>query len=60
MAAQIKKTDPDRRVVIKGDASLRYARMREAFALCQKVGFAGISLSVSQRGKSGAPPPEGS
>jgi biopolymer transport protein ExbD/biopolymer transport protein TolR len=57
--AAIRTREPDRRVVIKGDASLRYAKMRDAFALCQKIGFVGISLSVSQRGKGGAPPEEG-
>src|SRR5262245_1940376 len=31
--------EPERRVVIKGDASLRYGKMRETFALCQTVGF---------------------
>ena len=55
---QMRSAEPDRRVVIKGDASLDYAIRREAFALCQKIGFAGIALSVSQRGKAGAKPPE--
>lgn len=55
----IRAREPERRVVIKGDASLKYAKMREAFALCQKIGFSGISLSVSQRGKAGAAPEEG-
>jgi biopolymer transport protein TolR len=45
-------TEPERRVVIKGDSSLAYGKMREAFALCQDVGFAGVSLMVSQRGGS--------
>ena len=57
--AEIKAREPDRRVVIKGDSTLPYVKMREAFALCQKIGFAGISLSVSQRGKGGTPPEEG-
>ena len=42
--------EPERRVVVKGDSSLGYGKMREAFALCQDVGFAGVSLMVSQRG----------
>jgi biopolymer transport protein TolR len=42
--------EPERRVVIKGDQALRYERMRETFAVCQGVGFAGVSLTVSQKG----------
>jgi len=55
----IHAAEPERRVVIKGDASVRYGKMREAFAACQGVGFAGISLQVSQRGGGGAAPEEG-
>jgi biopolymer transport protein ExbD/biopolymer transport protein TolR len=50
----IREREPERRVVIKGDSSVNYGRVRGAFALCQEVGFAGISLQVSQRG-GGAP-----
>jgi biopolymer transport protein TolR len=50
----IHASEPDRRVVVKGDSTLKYATMREAFAACQKIGFAGVSLSVNQRGKVGA------
>jgi biopolymer transport protein TolR len=42
--------DPERRLVLKADAALPYARMRETFASCQRVGFSGIALSVSQKG----------
>jgi biopolymer transport protein TolR len=48
--AVIHGAEPERRVVIKGDAMLGYGKMREAFALCQDVGFSGVSLMVSQRG----------
>ncbi len=51
--------EPERRVVIKGDSSVKYARMRETFATCQGVGFAGVSLNVSQKGGArGAPKSE--
>lgn len=53
LEAQLKtihEAEPDRRVVIKGDAAMPYGKMREAFALCQNVGFSGVSLMVSQRG----------
>jgi biopolymer transport protein TolR len=51
----IRAAEPERRVVIKGDSSVKYGRMRETFALCQDVGFPGISLQVSQRGGSEEP-----
>ncbi|MDC0677219.1 ExbD/TolR family protein [Sorangium atrum] len=54
----IRAAEPERRVVIKGDSSVRYGRVREAFALCQEVGFAGISLQVSQRGGGASAEPE--
>jgi biopolymer transport protein TolR len=43
-------TEPERRVVVKGDSALPYGKMRDAFAMCQDIGFAGVSLMVSQRG----------
>ncbi|WP_437520979.1 biopolymer transporter ExbD [Sorangium sp. So ce726] len=54
----IRAAEPERRVVIKGDSSVKYGRVREAFALCQEVGFAGISLQVSQRGGGASAEPE--
>ncbi|MCK6589929.1 MAG: biopolymer transporter ExbD [Polyangiaceae bacterium] len=48
---EIHAAEPDRRVVLKGDASVPYAKMRDAFAVCQRVGFSGVALSVSQKGK---------
>ena len=46
----LRSENPDRRVMLKGDATLPYAKMRETFAACQKIGFTGVSLSVSQKG----------
>jgi biopolymer transport protein ExbD/biopolymer transport protein TolR len=48
--AELRKTEPDRRIVLKGDSSVAYVKMRETFAVCQKAGFAGVALSVSQKG----------
>jgi biopolymer transport protein TolR len=45
------EAEPDRRVVLKGDATVHYARMRDAFAACQRAGYTGVALSVSQKGK---------
>lgn len=47
----IRTKQPERRVVLKGDQMVAYARMREAFAVCQAIGFPGVSLTVSQRGR---------
>jgi len=51
--SQMHASEPDRRVIVKGDATLPYKTMRDAFAACQKIGFTGVSLSVSQRGRGG-------
>lgn len=48
---EVRATEPDRRVVLKGDASVPYAKMRDAFATCQRVGFLGVALSVTQKGR---------
>lgn len=53
--AEIRAAEPDRRVILKGDATVRYSLMREAFALCQGAGFSGVALAVSQRGDRAEP-----
>ena len=53
--------DPLRRLVLRGDARLRYGAVRELFARSQQVGFPGIALMVGERRKLAAPslePPE--
>jgi biopolymer transport protein TolR len=50
---EIRANEPDRRIVLKGDSAASYKQMRETFAVCQKLGFPGVSLSVSQRGRGG-------
>lgn len=42
--------DPERKVVIKGDVSLAYEKVRAVFATCQEQGFTGVSLQVNQKG----------
>ena len=37
---------PERRVMLKGDARQEYSKMRDVFALCQSIGFTGVSLVV--------------
>ncbi len=50
---QIHESEPERRIVLKGDSALPYKTMRDTFATCQSIGFSGVSLSVSQRGRGG-------
>jgi biopolymer transport protein ExbD/biopolymer transport protein TolR len=45
--------DPRQRVLLKGDQTLRYEVMRDLFALCQRLGFPGVSLVVSDRARRG-------
>jgi biopolymer transport protein TolR len=47
--SQIRLVEADRRIVLKGDASVQYAKMRDTFAACQRAGFKGIALSVSKK-----------
>ena len=42
--------EPDRRILLKGDSSVPYARFRETLAMLQAAGLPGVSLSVSQKG----------
>jgi biopolymer transport protein ExbD/biopolymer transport protein TolR len=43
--------EPTRRLILRGDETLRYGDVRTLFARAQKVGFPGIALMVGQRGK---------
>jgi biopolymer transport protein ExbD/biopolymer transport protein TolR len=47
--------DPLRRLVLRGDARLRYGDVRELFARSQQVGFPGIALMVGERRKAAEP-----
>ncbi len=40
---------PDRRVVLKGDGALDYAKVRDVFAVVQNAGFNGVSLQVNRK-----------
>lgn len=42
--------EPLRRLILRGDAALPYRDVRQLFALCQQLGFPGVSLRVGQRG----------
>ena len=57
LLANLHATEPDRRVVLKGDGALGYEKVRDVFAVVQNAGFSGVSLQVSKRG-SGKDEPE--
>jgi biopolymer transport protein TolR len=40
----------DRKVVLRGDASLPYSKVRDVFELARRIGFSGVSLAVGKRG----------
>jgi len=48
LAAQHDKS-PDKRVVIKGDRGVKYGKMRDVFAVAQKIGFIGVALMVDEK-----------
>ena len=50
----IHEAEPRRRVVLRGDKGLVFAEARKLFALCQEVGFRGVSLVVAERTHAGA------
>lgn len=41
--------EPSRRLILRGDVATRYADVRKLFAICQSIGFPGISLRANQR-----------
>ncbi|MBC7174089.1 MAG: biopolymer transporter ExbD [Polyangiaceae bacterium] len=41
--------EPQRRLVVRGDRTVRYERVRELLAIVQNIGFPGVSLRVNQR-----------
>jgi biopolymer transport protein TolR len=48
-ATSLFQTDPTRRVVIKGDGGMPYAKARRVFAVFQNVGMTHCSLVVQKR-----------
>jgi biopolymer transport protein ExbD/biopolymer transport protein TolR len=48
--AEVHASEPERRVVVKGDATVPYDKIREVFGIVQKTGFPGCALMVSKRG----------
>jgi len=48
---ELHASQPDRRIVLRGDSSLAYSNMRDIFAMAQDVGFQGVALTVVKRGR---------
>jgi biopolymer transport protein TolR len=56
---EIHAAEPTRRVILRGDSSLRYEEIRGLFRLCQQLGLPGVSLRVGERGAPGGGGREG-
>jgi biopolymer transport protein TolR len=56
--AAIHAAEPDRRVVLKGDSSVDYQKVRDLFGVVQNAGFSGVSLMVSKKKGAGPEEPE--
>jgi biopolymer transport protein ExbD len=40
---------PDRRLVVRADRSCRYGDVRRLFAMCRRIGLAGVAVQVGER-----------
>lgn len=49
--ARLRGVHPDRILILKADAALPYAKVRDVFASLQQHGFKGVSLKVTTREK---------
>jgi len=43
------RREPQRKIVLRGDRGVRYARVRDLLRVCRDIGFPGVSLRVNQR-----------
>ncbi|MCA9588376.1 MAG: biopolymer transporter ExbD [Myxococcales bacterium] len=58
--AAVHEADPTRRVVLRGDSTLEYQKVRALFGTVQAAGFPGVSLMVSKKkGAGGAADDDG-
>jgi biopolymer transport protein TolR len=46
--AELHQRDPEKRIVLKADRTVKYGRMRALFNQAQTVGFPGVALMVDQ------------
>jgi biopolymer transport protein ExbD/biopolymer transport protein TolR len=51
----IHEAEPNRRLVLRGDVRLKYGDVRGLFGLCERIGFPGVSLMVSESGDKKVP-----
>jgi biopolymer transport protein ExbD/biopolymer transport protein TolR len=49
--AEVHAIAPERKVVLKGDSTVPYGKVRDVFARVQKVGFPGCALLVEKKEK---------
>ncbi|WP_373048686.1 ExbD/TolR family protein [Vulgatibacter sp.] len=53
--AQMHEAEPNRRLVLRGDVKLQYGQVRGLFTMCERIGFPGVSLVVSESGDKKVP-----
>lgn len=46
--------EPTRRIVLRGDRTVAYGRMRTLYGICQRIGFPGVALQVTTRREGGS------
>jgi biopolymer transport protein TolR len=51
--AEEHRVNSKRRVLLKGEKTQKYGKMRHVFAICQNAGFSGVSLIVRERESKG-------
>jgi biopolymer transport protein TolR len=52
---QASRREPSRRLVLRGDGGVPYAKVRSLYRSVQEVGFPGVSLRVNHRKSEGQP-----
>jgi len=45
----IRRREPRRSVVVRGDVGIRYGEVRRIYGICERLGFPGVALAVSEK-----------
>lgn len=45
---ELHEAEPGRRLILRGDVKLHYGEVRTLYAMCERIGFPGVSLVVSE------------
>lgn len=47
--SSIRKSDPKRSVVLRADVGIPYGQVRKLYGICERLGFPGVALAVSEK-----------